>query len=254
MTVLLMCKQGKTQIYIDNKMVVLESYDLLFIPPGTNITNWMFSADVECSAICLRTMTVHHFLRTQDLLNLLFAIRKHPLLHISANQFHNLIRLKEYVTQMFSSAHPYYGKIMSHFVEIILYDILGAYKEVAEEIVSQDTDTPTRSNQLFTEFINLLHSDKGIHRKVSYYAETLYVTPKYLSHLCKVTSGRACSQWITETVVEQIRHLLCYTDLSIKEIADKLQFSNYSFFSKYVCAKMACTPMEYRERFRAGHQ
>ncbi|MCD8293001.1 MAG: helix-turn-helix domain-containing protein, partial [Prevotellaceae bacterium] len=228
MTILLMCKQGKTQIYIDNKMVVMENSDLLFIPPNTNITNWMFSSDVDCSAICLRTMKVHDFLRTQDLLNLLFAIRKHPLLHISENQFHNLMRLKEYITQMFSSTHPYYEKIMSHFVEIILYDILGTYKEVMEEIVSADADTPTRSNYLFTAFINLLQNDKGIHREVCYYADKLYVTPKYLSHLCKSISGRTCSQWITETVVEEIRHLLCHTDLSIKEIADKLLFNNYS--------------------------
>ncbi|MCD8301737.1 MAG: helix-turn-helix domain-containing protein [Prevotellaceae bacterium] len=254
MTILLMCKQGKTQIYIDNKMVIMESSDLLFIPPNTNITNWMFSSDVDCSAICLRTMKVHDFLRTQDLLNLLFTIRKHPLLHINENQFHNLIRLKEYITQMFSSTHPYYEKIMSHFVEIILYDILGAYKEVMEEIVSADTDIPTRSNQLFTAFINLLHNAKGIHREVNFYADKLYVTPKYLSHLCKSISGRTCSQWITETVVEEIRHLLCYTDLSIKEIADKLLFNNYSFFSKYVREKLECTPMEYRERFRVGNQ
>ncbi|MCD7710538.1 MAG: helix-turn-helix domain-containing protein, partial [Porphyromonadaceae bacterium] len=136
----------------------------------------------------------------------------------------------------------------------ILYDILGAYKEVMEEIVSADADTPTRSNQLFTAFINLLHNDKGIHREVCYYADKLYVTPKYLSHLCKSISGRTCSQWITETVVEEIRNLLCYTDLSIKEIADKLQFNNYSFFSKYVREKLECTPMEYRERFRVGNQ
>lgn len=252
MTILLMCKQGKIQISMDEKQIIMQKSDLLFILPNTRITNLMFSADIECSAICLRTMRVDDFLQTQDLLNIILSIRKRPLLHVSDEQFRNLLNLKEYITQIFSSNHPYYEQIISHFVEIILYDIFGSYKASMEEIIPGKVDLPNRTSQLFTTFINLLQQDKGIHRDVSYYADKLCVTSKHFSTICKNVSGKSCSQWITETVTDEIKHLLRYTDLSIKEIAEKLQFENHSFFSKYVRKNIGCTPTDYRLRFRTS--
>lgn len=254
MTILLMCKKGKIQIIINGKLIVMEDSDLLFILPNSKIRDMLFSADINCSAICICSMRVQNFLRTQDLLNMLFTIRKNPLLHVNEKQFQELVLLKENVKRIFSSTHPYYERIMSHFVEIILYDIFGSYKACMEQIVSPDMDVPNRANQLFAEFINMLHADKGRQREVCYFAGRLYITPKYLSAVCKQVSGKTCSQWISETVVDEIKHLLCYTDLSIKEIADMLNFENHSFFSKYVRRYLGCPPKYYRKKYRVSNQ
>lgn len=251
-TILLMCKNGKIQIAINGHVIMMEESDLLFILPHAELSNLMFSADVECSAICLLSMRVEDFLRTQDLLNLLIAIRKQPLLHLDRQQFINLVHLKETINTMFSTSHPYYEQIMSHFVEIILYDIFGSYKDAVEKIISESVDEPNRRNNLFSAFINLLQADKGLHREVSYFANILHISAKYLSQISREVSGRACSQWIAETVTDEIKRLLSNTDLSIKEIADRLMFDNHSFFSKYVRKHLGCSPMEFRQQSRTS--
>ncbi len=251
MTILLMCKKGKIQICINGKYVKIEGSELVFILPNSTITNLKFSSDVDCAAICISSVRVQDFLKTQDLLNLVFTIRKFPLLHLNEDKFSNLMILKENVKQMFLISHPYYEKIMSHFVEIILYDIFGCYKDAYEEVViSAKTEVPNRTNQLFATFISLLHSYKGIHREVRFYANKMFITPKYLSAICKVVSGKTCSKWISEVVMVEIIHLLRYSDLSIKEVAYKLQFENLSSFSKYVRKYLGCTPIEYRKKYR----
>ena len=70
--------------------------------------------------------------------------------------------------------------------------------------------------------------------------------PKYLTAICKKNSGKTANEWITEHVLEDIRYYLRHTDLSIKQICDRLGFPNSSFFGKYVKDHFGVTPLEFR--------
>ena len=74
----------------------------------------------------------------------------------------------------------------------------------------------------------------------------LCISPKYLTAVCKKNSGKTANEWITEQVLEDIRYYLRQTDLSIKQICDRLGFPNPSFFGKYVKDHFGMTPMEFR--------
>ncbi|TWJ17981.1 helix-turn-helix protein [Bacteroides zoogleoformans] len=53
-------------------------------------------------------------------------------------------------------------------------------------------------------------------------------------------------EWINEYAIEQIKQELKHSDKSIKEIADEFNFSNQSFFGKYVKAHLGMSPAQYR--------
>ena len=67
---------------------------------------------------------------------------------------------------------------------------------------------------------------------IGFYANQLYVTPKYLSAVCKEVSGQTASELITQYMVKDILYLLRNSQKSIKEIANELNFPNLSFFWK----------------------
>ena len=77
---------------------------------------------------------------------------------------------------------------------------------------------------LFRRFIELLASTRIKQRKVSWYAEKLCISPKYLSTICKQVSGKTAYYWINEYVVIDIRYWLKNTNKTIKEISDILEF------------------------------
>jgi AraC-like DNA-binding protein len=77
-------------------------------------------------------------------------------------------------------------------------------------------------------------------------ASDLCISPKYLTAICKKQSGKTANEWIREQVLEEIRYYLRQTDLSIKQICDRLGFSNSSFFGKYVKEHFGMTPMQLR--------
>lgn len=102
------------------------------------------------------------------------------------------------------------------------------------------------SYTLFDRFIMLLQQNYKRERSVTWYSQQLCITPKYLSEVVKNVSGKTAGQWITDFVLIEIKQLLFNTSLSIKQIAQQLNFANQSFLGKYFRNATGISPLEYR--------
>ena len=113
-------------------------------------------------------------------------------------------------------------------------------------MLSSNNHETHKTDSHFQRFLDLLHATDVKRRKVESYANELCISPKYLTAVCKKNSGKTANEWITEHVLEDIRYYLKQTDLSLKQICDRLGFPNQSFFGKYVKDHFGMTPMEFR--------
>jgi AraC family transcriptional activator of pobA len=84
---------------------------------------------------------------------------------------------------------------------------------------------------------------------VQYIAETLHVSPNYLSGLLKVLTGQSTQQLIHGKLIEKAKEKLSTTDLSVSEIAYELGFEHPQSFSKLFKNKVKVTPLEFRQSF-----
>jgi AraC-like DNA-binding protein len=91
-----------------------------------------------------------------------------------------------------------------------------------------------------------VNADNGSHRSVSYYANRLCYSAKYLSCVIKRTTGKNPLQIINEHTIKEIKFKLKHSDMSIKEIADFFNFPNPSFFGKFVKEHTGMTPLQYK--------
>lgn len=107
---------------------------------------------------------------------------------------------------------------------------------------------PGRSGVLFEEFMALLQQHSRHERNVSFYAERMNITPKYLSSVVKEVSGKTAARWIDESVILEAKTLLKYSGLNIQEIAARLNFSTQSFFGKYFKQHTGTSPSLYKRR------
>lgn len=105
----------------------------------------------------------------------------------------------------------------------------------------------SRNKQLYTKFIDLLAFYYQQERSVSFYASKLCISSKYLASVIKDVSGKKPRELIKEKTLDEIKYMLCYTQLSIKEIAYELNFPNTSFFGKYFKAETGVSPLRYRK-------
>ncbi|MEM7102755.1 MAG: helix-turn-helix transcriptional regulator [Bacteroidota bacterium] len=98
-------------------------------------------------------------------------------------------------------------------------------------------------------FKDLLENDFRSHKKVSYYAEKLLVTPKRLNRATSTVLGLTPKEMIKDRVLLEAKRLLAYTNDSVKSIGYSLGYDEPTNFIKSFRKNTDSTPIEFREKF-----
>lgn len=106
-----------------------------------------------------------------------------------------------------------------------------------------------RLEELLTAYFNNdALTGKGL-PTVQFIADSLHVSPNYLSGLLKVLTGQSTQQHIHNKLIEKAKEKLSTTDLSVSEIAYELGFEHPQSFSKLFKTKTSFSPQGFRQSF-----
>lgn len=243
---MLICTKGTLQISLNTGTYVLQANDVMYCTPNTLTQKAVGSDDLECWGIFLSTRMAKRFLSpNNDLRDKFFYLTKNPVFHINPNEIHVFEEYQRLLMLRTSaSENPYQKGIMTSLTYSVFYELLA---NLDKHSVPVENALVRQGDILFKKFIELLLDHKVKVRSVSYYADKLFVTTKYLSAVCKQVCGKTAFDLINEFVMEDITDLLKYSEKSIKEIADYLDFASISFFGKYIKAHTGMSPTEYRK-------
>ena len=112
---------------------------------------------------------------------------------------------------------------------------------------SKELQVSERVTSLLRNFIGLLYNGEYVrNRDLEFYASRLCITPHYLSEICKKISGKPASYWIDRFTMQEITRLLRQKELSLSEIAERMNFSSLSYFSRYIRKRLGIHPTGYR--------
>ncbi|WP_184545361.1 helix-turn-helix domain-containing protein [Mucilaginibacter sp. FT3.2] len=84
---------------------------------------------------------------------------------------------------------------------------------------------------------------------VQYLAETLNLSPSYLSDMLRALTGQNAQQHIHQKLIEKAKEKLSTTSLSVSEVAYALGFEHPQSFSKLFKTKTTLSPLEFRRSF-----
>lgn len=102
-----------------------------------------------------------------------------------------------------------------------------------------------RKEQIFRDFLTLLEQHFTQERSISFYADRLCLTPKYLSTIVKEVSGKHGMQWIDDYVALEAKALLREGTMSVKQVSDKLNFPSQSMFGRFFKKMTGYSPKQY---------
>jgi len=105
------------------------------------------------------------------------------------------------------------------------------------------------SLELFLRFRKLLEKNVNYNVRVADLCEQLNISPKQLSSTLKLYNNSTPKQFIDERILLEIKRLLVYSTLSIKEIAYEIGFEDPTNFTKYFKARMHLLPTDYRKQY-----
>lgn len=107
-------------------------------------------------------------------------------------------------------------------------------------------ETTTRQMDIFQRFVSLVHEHCTAQRDVTFYAEKLFISTRYLSTIVRNVAHSSAKEFIDRSVILEIKMMLQSSDLSVQEIAYRLHFPDQSYLGRYFKKHTGESPTEYR--------
>ncbi len=235
---------GWLNFIYNGKMLRLQTDDLYFYSPGLPVN--IVSASENYRALCLmadENMTIE-MPTVRDLVNIAYRpiVQLHEprlaLPHATAQ--HLASRMREIISYQ-HSAHAYKERVLSMLYAVFLLDVHNAmHQNIAQR------QTPPRVEEIFIGFISLLPKHFAEHHDIAYYADSLHITPVYLSRVVRQVTGRTVVDYINQMLLMEASFLLRTSPMSITQIADRLHFADAASFSKFFSRMKGMSPRLYR--------
>lgn len=253
--IIFMCTEGRAQFEYDGELIRLQKNDLFLYMRHNIACNFMASSNFNCRQIWftrgeLWNINIYGKTSLADVVYL----KQHPVVHLTD---HDASLLDEYFQllcrRMRDHSSILYNDIVRSLVNIMMMEMLAMLRrdvgQNAEQGMQEDTSVGFYRRRLVDKFMRLVEQSDGRVRKVDDFAKQLNVSPKYLSAILKETINRRPSDMIQLFTMKAIERRLRFTDMTMQEIANDLDFPNASFFGKYFKQHTGMTPLEYRMKY-----
>lgn len=236
--------KGSIEFSVNLEKYVIGANQLVTLLPQQIIQYHKKSDDFKGIFIMMNEKLIEAILPNWQIVPVYFYVMKHPCTDITEEERN---RLELYYALVLSHLKhkdaPYCKEIIQSLLRVLYYEVSGIF---SSHLPKQD-NSRTRQDELFARFLKNVGEHFKKERSVSYYAEQMCVTPKYLSSVIKQVSDKTAGEWIADYVIFEAKTLLKTTGMSVQEISYELNFPNQSFFGKYFKERTGMTPGRFRE-------
>ena len=245
---IVICTEGIAQFDYDGQQIRLHKDDLFLYMSHSVVTNFMSSSDFNCRQIWFSRGELWNINKYGEVsLSDLPYLKRHPIMHLTEDDVKLLDDYFQLLCRRMRDPRPVlYSNIVRSLVSTMMLEILSMMRRQEPE---NTVTTDVHRQRLANEFMRLVEQSDGRIRKVDDFANQLNITPKYLSTLLKETMNRRPSEMIHFYTLKAIEHRLRYTDMTMQEIANDLNFANASFFGKYFKEHAGMTPLDFRKKY-----
>ena len=179
-----------------------------------------------------------HFLDKYDF----FQQKDRHVIDMNEEQFQNFSNYFQLIEQKITNSSERTPDIIRSFI----YILLNETDEISGNKKTDQISTANRNEQLLLEFKTLLSAHFLTNRQLAFYADKLHVTPKHLSKAVKEASGKTAGDWIKEMLLLESKVLLKDNQITVAQIADRLEFTDPSHFGKFFKSQTGISPLQFR--------
>lgn len=248
--VAIFCNKGELKVDVNLNSIKLTKNTLLLSVPG-NILRLSCEENIDEIELYIVAASKEYFssinLDFNKLFNENMPLLSNPCITIDEEDVQLLDQYVNLGSTLALSTYKYNKDIVGSIISSIIYLFSSLWEKHIETSQLEQERHTTRVNAIFDKFLKLVTEYHTKERGVAFYADKLFLTPKYLSKLIKQVSGNTAPEWINSFVILEAKNMLKYSDLTISEIVYKLNFKNQSVFYKFFKCHTGMTPSEYRQ-------
>lgn len=241
-------EKGKYSIHLNGSDYRLRRGDVLICSTNDLYNNVKFSEDFYGTIIFSAVGLVSEIIGSDSLQDILSLLYETPVFRLDATSKKLIFKFTSYINQrniLLTGHNSNPGYIL--LVKALLYDLFSAVFGITKKKKAVSKYFP-KPELIFRNFMNILISLPSKPHEIEFYSSELKISPKYLSNVCAKISGKTARRWIDDYIMQDACRYLNNSNLSIKEISEKLLFTNFSFFCKAFKSYSGTTPGNYRKK------
>lgn len=234
-----MVLRGKVRGHVNLREYTMQAGTLVFITPGTIVEPIEVSNDflLEGFGLSADKFLLAHGGQLPELFNGRIHDARKTITPAEQTLFtHMVCLLHEIMGTSGINADTIYNMVstITHYVGQLFAD-------------ATEGTCPSHAKDVFNRFLHLVNLYGPREHQLSFYANRLCITSRYLGTLIQTTSGVRAKEWIDRAVITQAKVMLRHSDKQTAQIADELNFPNVSFFCKYFKRITGLSPQAYRK-------
>ena len=241
----LLCMAGEGSFVFNERCYHIVKNDLVVIPMPDRVSNLAAHADMQVEWFAADYKFLQNLLPSNNYsIGGSISLNKDPVISLNEEQARRMLEDFHRLRDRMEDRHlQFYPQLMGSLCLTMMYDIFEAHAQ------REATDTHTdRTAYIVKQLMALLATGiSRTERDVSYYAERLHVSPKYLSSTIKRVTGHSVTSYIDRHTIPILKDFLDDERLSLTQIAENMNFTSLSYFSRYCTKHLGQSPSSYRQ-------
>lgn len=245
----LLCLGGEGGFHWNGQGYRFGKNDIVIWLPEARIQDLSFSADMKAVFLL-----VSYDLMSRNNPDIGWGIKgymfsqEHPVVPLEPADVERCRRNIHLLQERYNDTrHRFRMGVVNLQLQLFVMDMWQLFAERMEQRAGSQ-----EQGSVFERFLQLVRIHCLDHREVEYYSEKLFITPKYLTEICRKNSGKPASEWIQKFTTQHMILMLKNPELSFTQITDAMNFSSQAAFSRYVRKTLGVSPRMYREQFRGA--
>ena len=240
--------KGKCELSINLESYIITEESIVTVMPNSIIQMNNYSEEFDAYYLVMVPGYMNDIVLIQSIMPHLSTIMENPVLNIESKKDRDLfldyckIFQRIYERQQANPA----TEIIQSLMSTLIYGLLKTWEVRKNNTPDDYIGKLSRKEAIYHQFMLCLLKHYREERAVSFYANKLCISAKYLSAVIKDIRARSVLALINEAVILDAKAQLKNSNLTIMQISDSLNFANSSFFTKYFKRHTGMTPKEYR--------
>ena len=242
--IMVLIQKGQAEISLDYKTYHITSNKLTFIIPNHVFRILHVSSDFTATVLKIDRSFFEEIMQERKGAFNYISFSKNPIIRLEPDEkvdLQNVFSLLQEKIKLHT--HLFYKEMVHSITEILLLDFLNVLARKKSDLIYTMF---SRQEDLVDKFFKLLAEHAKEQHMLAFYADKLFITPKYLSVVLKKLTGKTGSKWINEALVLEAKKLIKSPRANIQEVAYALNFTDQSAFGKFFKKSMGISPLLYR--------
>ncbi len=174
------------------------------------------------------------------------ALNANPCITLDAHQQTVIGFVADQMHTEFTSSPAADLRLLRNYLEILLLKLSANFQ------IEQQEDFTNSVSFKIRKLEQLVENHYVKMKEPRQYADLMNLSPSYLNSICKQALGKTLTDIISDRIILEAKRLFSYTDLNVSQVANRLNFTDASYFIRFFKKHTSLTPEQFKETLNRG--